>query len=327
MTPPSLGIDISKETFDVEISLASKPKHKRFLNQITGFKSLSDWLTKYGVEQVHACLEATGNYGEAVALYLRDRGHFVSIVNPAQIAYFAKSELQRNKDDRVDAGVIRRFCEQRMPPEWKPLTADERELQGLTRHLENLKVSKQQEENRLQSGVSSETVSDSIQEMITFLGGKIEQIEKKIQEHIDHHPELKQKQSLLISIPGIGKLTAAMMLGEMPQLDELGSARKAAAQCGITPAHRRSGKSVRGKPRLSKIGNARMRKILYMPALAAMRFNPVVREFCRRLLENDKHKSKLAIVGAAMRKLLHIAFGVLKHRQMFNSNHQPKFAC
>jgi len=326
MTLPSLGIDISKETFDVELKVGDKPRHKRFSNQITGFEALSAWLSKYGVLQIHACLEATGTYGEAVALYLRNQGHFVSIVNPAQIAYFAKSELQRNKDDRVDAGVIRRFCEQRMPPEWKPLTAAERELQGLTRHLENLKVTKQQEENRLESGVSSETVSNSIKDMIGFLGGKIEQMQKKVQEHIEQHPELKEKQTLLISIPGIGKLTAAMILGEMPQLDNLRSARKAAAQCGITPAHRRSGKSVRGRPRLSKIGNARMRKILYMPALAAMRFNPVVRDFCRRLLENDQHKSKLAIVGAAMRKLLHIAFGVLKHRQLFNSNHQPNFA-
>jgi|SRR5687767_1371793 len=326
MTKPALGIDISKETFDVELSVSGKPKHKRFANGIVGFESVSDWLNKYGVDQVHACLEATGRYGEALALHLRTQGHLVSIVNPAQISYFAKSELQRNKDDRVDAGVIRRFCEQRMPPEWKPLTAAECELQALTRHLENLKVAKQIEENRLQSGVSSPTVIDSIQEMTTFLGGKIEQVEKKIQEHIDHHPELKEKQNLLVSIPGIGKLTAAMILGEMPQLDDLGSARKAAAQCGVTPAHRRSGKSVRGKPRLSKIGNARMRKILYMPALAAMRFNPVVRNFCSRLRENDKHKSKLAIVGAAMRKLLHIAFGVLKHRQMFDSNHQPNFA-
>src|ERR1044071_579249 len=148
---PSLGIDISKDSFHVELSFNEKLRHRRFANRQEGFVDLSAWLTKHKTAQVHACLEATGPYSEGLALYLHQQGHTVSVVNPAQIKAFGQSELLRNKDDRPDAGLIRRFCEKQQPAAWTPAPPHFRELQALTRHLENLHETRQQQQNRLEA--------------------------------------------------------------------------------------------------------------------------------------------------------------------------------
>src|SRR3990170_1127418 len=105
-----LGIDVSKGKFDVALLREGKYKHKRFLNNLEGFKKLREWLAEYKVERLHACMESTSTYGEALAEYLHDRGFMVSIVNPARIKGFAQSELIRSKTDKVDASLIARFC-------------------------------------------------------------------------------------------------------------------------------------------------------------------------------------------------------------------------
>ena len=112
----TLGIDISKDSFHVELLINNKLRHRRFANRKEGFAELAAWLGKHKVTMLHACLEATGPYSEALALYLHEQGHPVSVVNPAQIKAFGQSELLRNKDDRPDAGLIRRFCEKQRPP-------------------------------------------------------------------------------------------------------------------------------------------------------------------------------------------------------------------
>ena len=117
---PTLGIDISKDSFHVELSVNDKLRHRQFSNRPVGFAELSAWLAKQKVPGVHACLEATGSYSEALALYLHEQGHTVSVVNPLRIKAFGQSELMRNKDDRPDASLIRRFCEKQRPAAWTP---------------------------------------------------------------------------------------------------------------------------------------------------------------------------------------------------------------
>src|SRR3954451_16387547 len=116
---PTLGIDISKDSFHLELCLNNKLRHRRFANRKEGFAELSVCLAKQKAPLVHAWLEATGPYSEALALYLHQQGHTVSVVNPAQIKAFGQSELLRNKDDRPDAGLIRRFCEKQQPAAWQ----------------------------------------------------------------------------------------------------------------------------------------------------------------------------------------------------------------
>lgn len=315
---PTLGIDISKDNFHVELSVREKLRHRKLANRQEGFAELCVWLAKHKTTKVHACLEATGPYSEDLALYLHQQGHTVSLVNPAQIKAFGQSELLRNKDDRPDAGLIRRFCETHRPPAWTPPPAHWRELQAMTRHLENLIETRQQQLNRLE-GAKTKEVLKSLRKLVAYLDSEITRTEKQIQEHINNHPDLKRQSQLLESIPGIGKRTAAKLLSEIKDINQYKSARQIAAAAGLTPRNNRSG-TIRGKTRLSKIGNARVRKALFLPAMVARQYNPIVRCFCQRLAHNGKNK--MQVIGAAMRKLIHIAFGVLKSGKMFDPNHE-----
>lgn len=318
---PTLGIDISKDSFHVELSNNDKLRHRRFTNRKEGFAELRVWLAKHKAIVVHACLEATGPYSEALALYLHEQGHTVSVINPAQIKAFGQSELSRNKDDRPDAGLIRRFCEKQQPAAWTPPPAHFRELQALTRHLENLLETRQQQLNRLETATTKEVVK-SLRKLVTHLEAEIQRTERQINDHVDRHPDLKQQCQLLESIPGIGKRTATKLLAEIEDISQYKSARQVAAYAGLTPRNNRSG-TMRGQTRLSKTGNARVRKALFLPAMVAKRHNPVVRSFCQRLAGHGKNKMQL--LGAAMRKLLHIAFGVLKSGKVFDPDHELLF--
>lgn len=315
---PTLGIDISKDCFHLELSINHKLRHRKFANRKEGFAELCVWLVKHKAQPVHACLEATGSYSEDLALYLHQQGHTVSVVNPAQIKAFGQSELLRNKDDRPDAGLIRRFCEKQQPAPWTPPLPHLRELQALTRHLENLHETRQQQLNRMESA-KTKAVTKSLRKLVTYLDAEIARTENQIQDHIDNHPDLKQRCQLLESIPGIGKRTAAKLLAEIQDITQYQSARQVAAYAGLTPRNNRSG-TIRGKTRLSKTGNARVRKALFLPAMTAKRYNPIVRSFCQRLASHGK--SKMEIIGAAMRKLIHIVFGVLKSGKKFDPNHE-----
>jgi transposase len=314
----TLGIDISKDSFHLELSINDKLRHRKFVNRKEGFAELCVWLAKHKAQQVHACLEATGPYSEDLAIYLHQQGHIVSVVNPAQIKAFGQSELLRNKDDRPDAGLIRRFCEKQQPAPWTPPPPHLRELQALTRHLENLQETRQQQLNRLESAKTKE-VTKSLRKLVSYLDSEIARTENQIQNHIDKHPDLKQRCQLLESIPGIGKRTAAKLLAEIQDITQYQSARQVAAYAGLTPRNNRSG-TIRGKTRLSKTGNARVRKALFLPAMTAKRYNPIVRNFCLRLASHGKNK--MEIIGAAMRKLIHIVFGVLTSGKKFDPNHE-----
>lgn len=315
---PTLGVDISKDSFHVELSINNKLRHRRFINRQEGFVELSAWLTKHKALAVHACLEATGSYSEALALYLHEQGHTVSVVNPAQISAFGQSELLRNKDDRPDAGLIRRFCEKQCPAAWTPPAAHFRELQALTRHLDNLLETRQQQLNRLET-TTTKPVLKSLHKLVAHLEAEIKRTEQQINDHVDRYPDLKQQSQLLKSIPGIGQRTATRLLAEIEDISQYKSARQVAAYAGLTPRNNRSG-TLRGPTRLSKTGNARVRKALFLPAMVAKRHNPLVRSFCQRLAGHGKNKMQL--VGAAMRKLIHIAFGVLKSGKVFDPEHE-----
>lgn len=317
MTAPALGIDIAKLKFNVcLININGKLKHKVFPNTSTGFEQLLEWLSKQGVERVHACLEATGTYGEALSLFLHQAGHTVSVINPAAIKAFAQSRLSRTKTDRVDAELIARFTQAQAPPAWTPLPQEVRELQALVRRLESLIEMRVMEENRLSSGITVETVRASIEEHLAYLNQEIKRTEELIRKHIDANPTLKQQSQLLDSIPGIAATTAALLLAEITDITQYRSARQLAAYAGLVPRERQSGSSVRGRTRLSKIGNARLRRALYFPAVTALRCSPFFQAWAEGL--RARGKSKMSVICAVMRKLVHLAYGVLKSEKPFD---------
>jgi transposase len=308
-----LGIDIAKRKFDCALLLGERFRTKVFENNAAGIEACVAWLARHASEPVHACIESTGPYAEAVAEALFDAGHTVSLINPARSRAFSESLGVRSKTDEVDARTLARFCQGLKPEPWIPAPKSARELQQLVRRLDALIEMHTQEANRL--AVAHETVKASIEEVLSFLGRSIAEIKEAIAQHIDRHPDLKAQRDLLDSIPGLGPATCAWLIAELNS-KRFACARSAAAYTGLTPAHWRSGETINGKPRLSKCGNARFRKALYWPAITALRCNPIVQALAERLRARGKHK--MVIVAAAMRKLVHIAFGVLKSGKPFS---------
>ena len=186
------------------------------------------------------------------------------------------------------------------------------------RHYEHLKTTRVQQSVYEQS-TDAAVVKASIREVIATLDAQIAQVEREIRQHFDDHPDLKRKRDLLTSVPGIGETTAGTLLSEIPHLDHFESAKAVAAYAGLSPRQRCSGTSIHGKPRLCKTGNSRLRKALYMPAIVALRFNPLLRIFAERLAAVGKHKR--LIIGAVMRKLLVMAYGILRSGKRFDANY------
>ena len=252
-----------------------------------------------------------------MAEFLYQAGYQVSIVNPARIKGFAKSELLRTKTDSVDAALIARFCVAVKPSFWTPTAPEVKELQALLRRLDSLMEMFTAEQNRLETATA--TVASLTQEHLEYLKQQQAQIKQLISDHFDRHPHLKQQRDLLTSIPGIGDVTASVFLAEIGRIEDYKNARQLAAHAGLTPCERSSGTSVRGKTRLSCTGNVRLRKALYMPAVVAMRHNPLLKAMSERLL--GRGKVKMQVIGALMRKLVHLAFGILKSQKPFDPNY------
>lgn len=314
MSQATLGIDVAKRKLDVALLTAGKTYVKQFENSASGFQALQAWLVSFSLLSVHACLEATGTYGDAVALFLHEQGYLVSLINPLRIKGYAAAKLQRNKTDKADARLIAEFCATQNPPPWTPPAPEIRQLQALTRRIETLTEMLQMEKNRRESAPLE--THDSLDRIITALTEEIAKLQQEINQHLDQHPQLKAQHDLLLTIPGIGEKTAQLLLSEV-DFARYEDARQVAAAAGVTPRKQESGTSLK-RTNLSKLGNGRIRKALYFPAIVATQHNQIIRGFARRLKKNGK--TPMQIVCAAMRKLLHQAFGVLKNNCPFNPN-------
>ncbi len=294
-----------------------KFRAKAFANTLGGHAELLAWLQRQNAGLVHACLEATGTYGLGVSEALADAGHTVSVVNPTAIEAYGRSRLSRTKTDRTDARLIAQFCAVHQQPAWVPVPREVRELQALVRRLDALEGMRQQERNRLAADPGSEVVSASIEHLIDTIDREMATLKTRIHDHFDQHPRLRQQRDLLTSIPGIAETTAAILLAEFGPMDRFSQASACAAFAGLVPREKRSGTSVHRRPVLSKLGNAALRKALYYPALTALRHNPIIKAMRERLVNRGKHR--MVIVGAAMRKLVHLAYGVLKTETPFDA--------
>lgn len=312
-----LGIDVSKKELSVALLFEGSYKKCKITNDLKGFKELTNWLKAQGAGQVKACMEATGHYGEMMADYLYEQDHQVHIVNPACIKAFAKSKLSRHKTDEVDALLIAEYARQNDLRAYKPKDPALKELRSLYRCSQNLKQQQTQISNFLEN---EQCLPKSVQKIYKNLAIHIEQQIKTItltmDQVISRRESLKQDCENLQTIPGIGKTTALALLAEMPDLSSLENARQLAAYAGLTPCHRTSGTSLRGKSSLSKMGSPSLRKALYFPAITAKNHNPLLKDFAQKLAKKGKHT--MVIIGAVMRKLLHIVFGIIKHKTTFN---------
>jgi len=311
-----LGIDVAKAKLDCALRLPEgKILHKVVENTAAGFAKLLIFLGKHHGENVHVCMEATGIYWEAVAEFLLGRpGFTVSVINPAQIKAYAASHLTRTKTDKVDAGLIAAFCAERSPEPWQAPSEAERALRALVLRLDNLQKMHTQESNR--RDVARHTVKAGIESHIEWLDREIVRLVKEIHRQLDDDDDLNAKQKLLDSIPGLGERTIAVLLAFCGHPERFANARQVAAFAGLDPRHHDSGSSVRGKPRISKVGDAFLRKALYMPAMVTAYRTEWGRCFFRRL--KNSGKAPKLIIAAMMRKLLQVSFGVLKSGKPFD---------
>lgn len=318
-----LGVDVSKAKLDCLLldSTTGKVKSKSIQNTKAGFKQLIEWLAEKKAPNAHVIMEPTGVYHEPAALALTDAGLTLSLVNPAQLRQFAQGLGVKNKTDKADSTVLARYGATLKPAAWQPPSKSARHLKALLARRDAVADDLQREQNRqeaIEFAVSPDEVKQSIIQSLSFLQAELKRLEETIKEHIDSDPDLRGKKDLLETIPGVGERVSSNLTA-LFAAKTFDSAEQLAAYLGLVPVQWESGTSVRGRPRLSKAGPSLLRKLLYMPAVVARQHNPHIKAFGDRLLA--KGKTKMAVIGACMRKLAHLCFGVVHTGRPYDPNY------
>lgn len=319
-----LGVDVCKEKLNLALWLPEKRRfyEREVRNDATGIVRLLQWVSERSGLPPRRCrvvMEATGVYHEVAALGLHEAGCEVIIANPKRVRDYAKGLSLLNKTDRVDARALARYGEAREQVEcWQPPPPEIRVLRALYARLTAVQEDLQRECNRheqLQLTVQPAEVLDSLRRCLQRLEAECAALKQAIEDHYDQHPPLKAQRELLQSVPGIGPVSADRMLCLLKR-HAFTSARQAAAFAGLVPIAHESGSSVHKPAHLSKQGDGQLRATLYMAAIVASRHNREMSAHYQALLA--KGKTKMSALGALMRRLLHIAFGILKHQLPYN---------
>ena len=296
------GVDVGKNDLDLYFSGESM----RFSNNNQGIKKLIAYLQGKKDFKL-AVFEATGGYEEWLQKALIDAGLSYHKAHPNKVRKFAESVGRYAKTDKLDAKVLSEYGRiYEVSANQSLQTEDGAQLKSLLTRRDQLIAEKIQEGNRLDK-MLSKVATHSIKSHIKWLEKEIERIEKETKDHIDSHPELKEQIKLYRSVPGVGFITAATLLANLPELGKE-EHKQISALVGVVPMNRDSGKK-RGKRSITG-GRAAVRKVLYMAALAATRSNKTMKEFYQRLKQKGK-ESKVALT-AAMRKLIIMLNSVAK---------------
>jgi len=308
----ALGIDISKADFHCCLLAGTKRSQERFPNTRAGFRKAIKWVKGQGYDQVAICMEATGSYWRGLATALHDAHMTVSVVNPSRTAFFARSQLRRTKTDQVDCEMIGEFCKTQSPEKWTPPPPEVLELRALLTYREHLVNSRM----RLKAVDTQVDFDRSLKRFhakhVAALDAGILEIEKRITLLIRSHPNLRRQTWALRRVDGLGVLTAAIIVSQLP-IDQLRNGKAAAAYAGLSPCERQSGVSVNGKPRICKTGNSALRKALYMPALVALQRNvALIKELVREVSTrpDDRGAEAVGRVVASMATLRTMSLSV-----------------
>lgn len=314
------GIDVGASNLVVCV-LGKKALEREFKNDSQGHEGIVKRFQSLGV--THVCLEPTGSYSLDIALALVAAGFQVMVANPRAARHFAEALMQRSKTDPLDARCLAEFSA-RMPfTRWEPPRTQCLELRAVARRIAGLKDILVQEKNRLHSATASKTgsvcVAKDIQENIAQLKMRISQLANAALAVIAQDSALQLRYELLLSVPGIGEASALCLLAELSVLPADMNVRQWVAHAGLDPRHKRSGTSINGKVRISKTGNARIRKALFLPVLTAIRYVQAIKRRMQHLKSKEKNPlAGLQAVVAIMRKMLHAIFGMFRNNTAFN---------
>jgi transposase len=304
-----VGIDVSKQSWDV--AFADQPGVKRYSADPSGLADLLEDLD--AAQHVHVCLEATGGYERVVRKSLQEHGLKVSVINPRQIRDFARASGQLAKTDAIDATMIARYAAMFHPAVDETPTPEGEKLKSLRARRQQIVQSLVQEKNRLGTAPDAE-VRRSIEQAIEFYKRQLQELDARIAECADSDPALRERLGLLTTVPGVGNVTAAALLAELPELGSLNRG-EAAKLVGLAPINRDSG-TLRGK-RMIGGGRATVRRSLYMATLVATKHNKTIRDHYQQLL--SRGKAKMTALVACMRKLLLILNAILKNQTPWNT--------
>ncbi len=318
-----VGCDISKATVDVCIHRENRnARLKQFSNTVAGHRHLIKWITE-SEPLVRVVIEATGNYSLDLALTLNACSAIeLMVANPSATRQFARAQMRRSKTDRVDADMLADFAARMVFVTWTPPEAAILELRGMSRRMQALTTERTRERARLHQAHATRTTSaiviNDIDVNIRHLERRLDAMLLQALRVIAEHEHMKAAFGLLISIRGIAEKSAVMILPEILILPGGMSVRQWVAHAGLDPRKYASGSSVEKRERISKMGNVKLRRALYMPALVAIKWEPNIRAFYEHLIAHGK-KPLVAIV-AVMRKLLHAIYGMIKNSTAFNGD-------
>lgn len=326
-----IGLDVAKDTFDAAAVPAgckfpATPMReipaRTFPRTPKGVRNLLAWIDSVlegkGAFPVRAVMEATGHYSKELASWLLEQRPELApaIVHAQHTAAFMQSLGLRNSTDKLCARALGFYGAEREPEPFKPPKPEVVELRELSRYRDSLMKEKIAEENRLQCESASSYVRKVQKWRIRGLQRDIDKIDKEMGRLTKQSPELSRDMKLLQTIYGAGFATAVVTIAEMGDLRDLSKARQLTAYTGLSPRHVQSGTSVSARPRMCKCGNSRIRKALYMAALAAIRKEGDFQRCYQNLLQRGK--SRMAALGAIMRKLLTVMRAILIHKQPYD---------
>ncbi len=307
MTKQVVGIDVGKEKLDVGVN--GEKRVREWANDEAGREALREWVVERGVELV--VVEASGGYEAAIVSELVEQGQAVAVVNPTRVRAFARAEGLLAKTDQIDARLIARFGATMKPKAQARRKQGQLELDQKVTRRRQLVQMLSAEKNRLQTATPA--MQAHIGQHIAWLQSDIAALEEQISQAIAADPLWAETARRVATVPGVGPITATTLVADLPELGQL-NRQEIAALVGVAPFNHDSGKR-RGKRRIWG-GRTAVRSGLYMPTLSAIRFNPVIKAFYQRLLDNGKPK-KVAIT-ACMRKLLVILNTMVKTGQDWN---------
>lgn len=328
MTVLYAGIDVSKDKFDVSFTTDGKRifSYTMFTNEKKGIKSFFKkalvLMKKENCEKIHFIMESTGIYHCGLCEYLQEHSdHIVSVVNPLQTKSFSKSLMLRTKNDKVDSAMLAQYGYYHNPKPTPKMPETLKHFRSLVRLRDALIEERTRKIAQLKSSLDSR-VQNYFERSIKFTEKEIEKLENEIKELIKNDDYLNSQIALLKTVDAISDTTAWKLLSEVKVDAENINPKAQAANAGLTPREFSSGTSVRGKTRISRMGNRSIRKALYMPALSCIKNQNYFYDSYNRLVENGK--SKKSAITAVMRKILVTAMGVLKNQQPFDPNWAEK---
>ena len=309
----TVGIDVSKDQLEVVLRRQEREQPHVCANSAAGFADLHRWLLGQGLAPQHTqiALEATGSYSDAISLFLYEQGYGVSVLNPAVLVDYRKSVNIRSKTDALDARLLARYAQEQHPRAWKPLPPEMQTLRYLLARREDLQHMLQQERNRLHAGRMDAWIRTRVKLHVKQLDQELQLVWKRTLDHLKAHPSLKRQWRRLQTIRGIGPISAAAMLAEVGEIARFEDPGALVSLAGLAVKRHDSGRSVHGTPKIDRHGRMGLRRILYLCAVSALRWDAHMQRFAARLLARGKPLKVVRV--AVMRKLLHIVYGVWKH--------------